>query len=167
MSARLQPSPGPATLRPMQVADLDTVMVVETGAYPFPWTRGNFIDSLAAGYHALVLEDPRQGVVGYFVAMAGVGEMHLLNVTVAADRQRQGLGGVLLDALEDLCRRLALEMLWLEVRESNAGARALYRRRGFAEVGRRRGYYPAPHSKREDAIVMSLRVLPEAAGAVD
>lgn len=156
-----------ATLRPMQVRDLDAVMAVEAGAYSFPWTRGNFIDSLAAGYHAWVLDHPAHGLLGYFVAMAGVGEMHLLNVTVAPAVQRQGHGGALLDALEALCRELALPMLWLEVREGNAGARALYRRRGFAEVGRRRGYYPAPQSKREDAIVMSLRVLPEAAGAVD
>lgn len=166
MSARLAPG-APAALRPMTVQDLDTVMAVETGAYSFPWTRGNFIDSLAAGYHAQVLDDPEEGVIGYFVAMAGVGEMHLLNLTVAPACQRRGHGAALLEALVALCRELELLMLWLEVRESNHGARALYRRRGFDEVGRRRGYYPAPHSKREDAVVMSLRVLPEATGAVD
>ncbi len=154
-------------LRPMTVQDLDAVMTIEAGAYSFPWTRGNFIDSLAAGYHAQLLDDPAEGPIGYFIAMAGVGEMHLLNITVAPACQRRGHGAALLDALAALCRELELPMLWLEVRESNHGARALYRRRGFDEVGRRRGYYPAPQSKREDAIVMSLRVPPEAPGALD
>jgi [ribosomal protein S18]-alanine N-acetyltransferase len=156
-----------ATLRPMTVADLDAVMAVESSAYSFPWTRGNFIDSLAAGYLALVLASREDGIVGYLVAMRGVDEMHLLNVTVAPAWQRRGLGHELLDALVAHCRAEALSMLWLEVRQSNERARALYARRGFTEVGLRRGYYPAPLSKREDAVVMSLRVLPEAGRAVE
>ncbi len=164
MSALARPG---AALRAMTVADLDAVMAVEAGAYSFPWTRGNFIDSLAAGYLALVLASPQDGIVGYLVAMAGVDEMHLLNLTVAPGWQRRGLARELLDALEAHCRAAGLSMLWLEVRQSNERARALYARRGFAEVGLRRGYYPAPMSKREDAVVMSLRVQPEAGDAVE
>ena len=164
MSALAMPG---AALRAMTVADLDAVMAVEAGAYSFPWTRGNFIDSLAAGYLALVLASPQDGIVGYLVAMAGVDEMHLLNLTVAPGWQRRGLARELLDALEARCRADGLSMLWLEVRQSNERARALYARRGFAEVGLRRGYYPAPLSKREDAVVMSLRVQPEAGDAVE
>lgn len=163
MNAQLSPA---LALRPMELRDLDAVMAIEQGSYAFPWTRGNFIDSLAAGYHARVLAGA-DGLAGYLVAMTGVDEMHLLNITVAAAWQGRGLAQRMLDVLEADARALALPMLWLEVRESNHRARALYRRRGFAEVGLRRGYYPAAFSKREDAIVMSARLLPENNDAVD
>ena len=140
----------------MQYGDLDRVLAVERAAYSFPWTRGNFIDSLAAGYLSEMLVDDRAGLVGYYVAMAGVGEMHLLNLTVAPVHQRRGHSRTVLDALERRCRERSLATLWLEVRASNARARQVYARRGFAEVGLRRGYYPAGKSQREDAIVMSL-----------
>ena len=142
----------------MTTLDLDPVVAVERSAYAFPWTRGNFVDSLAAGYLAEVLAGRAAGVVGYFVAMAGVDEMHLLNLTVAPAWQGRGLGQLLLDAVGRRCRDAGLATLWLEVRAGNERARELYRRRGFAEVGLRRGYYPAPQSTREDAVVMSAPV---------
>ena len=153
MNALLQPE---AALRPMGVGDLDAVMAVEHGAYRFPWTRGNFIDSLAAGYFAEVLLHDTAGLVGYYVAMTGVDEMHLLNLTVAPAMQRRGHSHTLLDALERRCREQRVATLWLEVRAGNHHARQVYARRGFAEAGLRRGYYPAGHGQREDAIVMSL-----------
>ena len=71
-------------LLPMLAADLDAVMAIEVGVYAFPWTRGNFIDSLAAGYTAQVLRRASDHtLIGYCVAMAGADEMHLLNITVA------------------------------------------------------------------------------------
>jgi ribosomal-protein-alanine N-acetyltransferase len=140
----------------MHYGDLDQVLALERAAYSFPWTRGNFVDSLAAGYLAEMLLDDRAGLVGYYVAMAGVDELHLLNLTVAPAQQRRGHARSLLDALERRCRERHLATLWLEVRASNARARQVYARRGFAEVGLRRGYYPAGKATREDAIVMSL-----------
>ena len=155
------PQPG-AALRTMHSADLDAVMAIESRVYVFPWSRGNFIDSLAAGYPTHVLMAPDGVLVGYFVAMRGVGEMHLLNITVAPEWQRRGLALQMLDALERVCRDEALPLLWLEVRVSNVRARAIYYRRGYVEVGLRRGYYPAPQGQREDAVVMraALQVLP-------
>jgi ribosomal-protein-alanine N-acetyltransferase len=153
MSAQLQPH---LPLRPMQHADLDAVMSIERSAYSFPWTRGNFIDSLAAGYLAEVLVVQGAGLVGYYVAMQGVEEMHLLNLTVAPAHQRRGHSRTLLDALQRHGLERHLHTLWLEVRLSNQHARRVYAQRGFAEVGLRRGYYPASHAQREDAIVMSL-----------
>jgi ribosomal-protein-alanine N-acetyltransferase len=141
----------------MALTDLDAVVSVERSAYSFPWSRGNFVDSLEAGYFAEVLADPAGPVLGYFVAMAGVDEMHLLNITVDPRHQGQGHGSALLLAVRRLATELRLGSLWLEVRASNIRARALYRRRGFAEVGLRKGYYPAP-VRREDAVVMSLAI---------
>jgi ribosomal-protein-alanine N-acetyltransferase len=154
VSAQLQPR---LTRRAMTVRDLDTVLAVEAGAYSHPWTRGNFIDSLASGYLAEVVAGDEAGVVAYFVAMRGVDELHLLNITVAAPWQGQGHGSALLRAVQGHAAALGLGALWLEVRQSNQRARALYRRRGFAEVGLRKGYYPAV-AQREDAVVMSLLV---------
>lgn len=141
----------------MLASDLVGVVDVEVRAYSHPWSRGNFIDSLAAGYVAELLESSVAGVVGYFVAMPGVDELHLLNITVAPAWQGRGHGSALLDVVQARAIERGLGTLWLEVRESNHRARALYRRRGFAEVGQRRGYYPAA-SGREDAVVMSQKL---------
>lgn len=157
------PPVGPPRLQPLTLADLDAVVAVEVQAYSFPWTRGNFIDSLAAGYLAERLLGPHEELLGYFVAMSGVDELHLLNLTVAPAHQRQGHAATLLDVLEQRCRQLHLPMLWLEVRASNARARHVYQQRGFAQVGLRRNYYPGPRGAREDAVVMNLAV-PGAAG---
>lgn len=157
MSAQLAPR---CVLRPMGVADLDAVASTEDSAYSHPWTRGNFIDSLAAGYHAQVLEEPGVALVGYFVAMAGADEMHLLNITVAPAWQERGHGGLLLETVRKLTVQAGFASLWLEVRESNQRARDIYLRRGFAVVGRRRDYYPA-RPGREDALVMSLALSTE------
>lgn len=138
----------------MAARDLDQVLAVENSAYAFPWTRGNFIDSLAAGYAAEMLLDAAHALIGYYVAMPGVGEMHLLNLTVAPAHQRRGHAVVLLDALDMHCRRCGIDQLWLEVRVSNSRARRVYERRGFVPVGLRRGYYPAGPALREDAVVM-------------
>lgn len=152
---------GVAAIRPMTVASLDGVLELENEVYPFPWTRGNFVDSLVAGYTAWTLNQVDGVLVGYCVAMAGLDEMHLLNITVAPAARRRGHARRLLGELVQQCRLRRASRLWLEVRESNAEARDVYRRLGFAAVGRRKGYYPAPEGRREDAIVMSLDVAAE------
>ena len=73
----------------MTASDVERVQTVEALAYSFPWTRGNFIDSLAAGYLAEVLECEGE-LLAYFVAMPGVDELHLLNISVAPAHQGQG-----------------------------------------------------------------------------
>ena len=154
---------------PMTPADLDQVLALERSVYPHPWTRGNFTDSLDAGYHAWVLRGgagsgngadnaagtpPGNQLAGYFLLMAALDEVHLLNVSVAARWQRQGLGHYLLDKVAACARGLGAESVLLEVRPSNLRALHVYRRYGFADIGRRKGYYPAHDGQREDAIVM-------------
>lgn len=139
----------------MTVADLPRVLAVEVMAYGHPWSHGNFIDALAAGYQAELKLDEAGAIVGYWLVMPGFDESHLLNLTVAPARQRQGHGRAMLDGLVARCRERGDRMLWLEVRAGNAAAAALYRRSGFVEVNRRRGYYPAG-TQREDAVVMCL-----------
>lgn len=149
MSAQLDILP---LYRRMTARDLDAVMAIEGGVYTHPWTRGNFLDSITAGHHCWVA-DVRGTVVGYSVAAIAAGDAHLLNLSIAADWQGRGLGAELLRFMMKLARDYAAARVFLEVRPSNTAARALYRRAGFREIGRRRGYYPAQH-EREDAIVL-------------
>ena len=141
---------------PMTLHDLEAIMAIERAVYPFPWTVGNFRDSLAAGHDAQVLRAPDGAVRAYSVAMAGVDETHLLNLAVAEEVQGQGLARSLLDAMVVDARLRGHAKVWLEVRLGNERAHGVYLRYGFVEVGRRRGYYPAGAGQREDARVMQL-----------
>lgn len=151
MSALLKPA---IELRPMTEADLPAVMNIETAIYAFPWTPGNFRDSLASGYGCWIClrEDE---LIGYAVLMHAAGEAHLLNLSIAADWQRQGCGSRLLQRVCELARAQGARLLFLEVRPSNAAALRLYERHGFQRTGLRRDYYPA-HAGREDALIFSL-----------
>jgi [ribosomal protein S18]-alanine N-acetyltransferase len=145
-------------LQPIQAGSLDEVLAIESAAYAFPWSRGNFIDSLSAGYWAQRLIGPSSQLLGYVVAMHGVHEMHLLNLTVAPAHEHAGHARFMLDALVGQAAQQRAEHLWLEVRVSNLRGCALYRRYGFREIGLRKGYYPAAQGQREDALVMSLPI---------
>jgi ribosomal-protein-alanine N-acetyltransferase len=92
----------------------------------------------------------------YVVAMAGVQEAHLLNITVARAHQGQGHGGRLWQHLCAWAPRIGAERMWLEVRRSNTTAHAIYTHWGFETVGERKNYYPAGRGQREDAVVMGL-----------
>jgi len=146
-----------AQFEPLTEARLDEVVAIERLAYDHPWTVGNFSDSLRSGYEAQLL---RAGdvVIGYFVAMRGVDEVHLLNITVAPAYQGQGWGRVMLEALAIWARGQGAQWLWLEVRVSNVRAMRIYEHHGYRRVGERKGYYPARYGHREDAVVMSLKL---------
>ena len=144
-----------AWFEPMTEGALDLVLRVEREAYEFPWTRGNFTDSMKAGHQAQLLR-AGDALLGYFVAMKGFEEIHLLNLTVAPSHQRQGWARVMLDALAIWSRGQGAEWLWLEVRPSNLRAIGVYERYGFRSVGERKDYYPAANGARERAVVMSL-----------
>ena len=146
-----------ARFEPLTEARLDQVIAIEDLAYEHPWTRGNFIDSLRSGYQAQLL-GAGGTVLGYFIAMKGVDEVHLLNLTVAPAYQGQGWGRVLLDGLALWSRSQGAQWLWLEVRASNERAQRIYERHGYRRVGERKGYYPAAGRQREDAVVMSLKL---------
>lgn len=157
MNAVVVKPPLEAEFEPMTEARLEAVLAIERQAYEHPWTLGNFMDSLRAGYQAQLLAAGGT-VIGYFVAMRGVDEVHLLNLTVEPALQGQGWGRVMLEALALWARGQGAQWLWLEVRTSNRRAQHLYERQGFRRVGERKGYYPAGAGRREDAIVMSLKL---------
>lgn len=140
--------------RPMEEADLPWVAAQDAELYPFPWSEGNFADSIIAGYACWVMLDGAERV-GYGVLMMVIDEAHILNISVVASRQRGGLGRRLLGHLADVARAGGARRLLLEVRPSNTPALALYEWAGFQTIGRRKGYYPAVGG-REDGLVMSL-----------
>ncbi|MCW8206871.1 ribosomal-protein-alanine N-acetyltransferase [Verminephrobacter aporrectodeae subsp. tuberculatae] len=140
-------------LEALTLARLDAVLAVEQRAYSHPWTRGNFTDALACDYQTQVLMAGEQ-MLGYFVAMMGVDEVHLLNITVVPEFQRQGWARMMLDALTLWARGRNARWIWLEVRVSNLRAQHVYQAYGFRRVGERKHYYPAAQGQREDALLM-------------
>ena len=151
MSAVLKAEP---RLEPMRAADLAEVLEIESAVYSHPWSRGNFADSLRAGYQCWTWRCGAE-LIGYFVLLIAAGEGHLLNLSIAEAQQRRGHGSTLLTEIMRMSRARGADKVFLEVRPSNEGAKALYRRFGFRQVAVRAGYYPG-HSGREDALVFSI-----------
>jgi ribosomal-protein-alanine acetyltransferase len=150
MSAVLKQTP---QLAPMGEADLDAVLAIEQAVYTHPWTRGNFADSLRAGYQCSTWRLGGE-LVGYFVLLAAAGEGHLLNLSIVPGRQRRGYGAALLREAMRVARENGARNIFLEVRPSNLAGKALYEGFGFKKIALRRGYYPALGG-REDALVLS------------
>jgi len=150
MSAVLKQAP---QLAPMHEADLDAVLAIEQAVYTHPWTRGNFADSLRAGYRCCTWRLGGE-LVGYFVLLCAAGEAHLLNLSIAEARQRRGHGAALLREAMRVARESGARTIFLEVRPSNLAGKALYERFGFRKIALRRGYYPSRQG-REDALVLS------------
>ena len=136
----------------MSPADLDRVVQIESAIYEYPWTRGNFRDSMQAGYSCWAMVE-QGALIGYAIVMFALDEAHLLNISIDGSRQREGLGSQLLEHILRVACRGGAKHLLLEVRPSNLAAQALYRRYGFERIGTRRGYYPA-RDGREDALVL-------------
>jgi ribosomal-protein-alanine N-acetyltransferase len=151
MSAVLKPA---LVLAAMREQDLAEVMAIESALYTHPWTRGNFADSLHAGYECCTYRLNGE-LIGYFVVLAAAGEAHLLNLSIAEPHQRRGYGTALLNEATAVARKLGAKNVFLEVRPSNREAQRLYYRYGFRKIAVRRDYYPARHG-REDALVLSL-----------
>ena len=139
-------------LRPMALADLPAVLAVERAAYFSPWAESHFRDSLRQDHECWILVADG-AFVGHGILSAAAHEGELLNLCIAPEAQGQGLGTRLLSYLLDRARARACDEVFLEVRDSNGAARRLYRRAGFQEIGRRRGYYPGPDGA-EDARVL-------------
>ncbi len=145
------------TLRDMDYGDIEAVMRIEQSIYPYPWTTGNFIDSLDSGYASMVAELDGT-LIGYAVLMPSVDEAHLLTIGIATEHQRKGLGEDVLGRMMAMAHDSGINRIILEVRPSNTPALALYRKCGFQQIGLRRGYYPADNNTREDAIVMACNL---------
>ena len=152
-------------LLPMAVRDLDEVIEIESLSPESTWTKGNFVDSLNAGYWAYCLrrlaedDDERDELVAYCVLLPAVNELELLNITVHQDYRKKGYAQKVLQVMEDLALSRSMENIFLEVRFSNQPAKNLYQKLGYVEVGVRKDYYPLISGGREDAIVMKKHLV--------
>ncbi|HET7730517.1 MAG TPA: ribosomal protein S18-alanine N-acetyltransferase [Usitatibacter sp.] len=140
--------------RRMRTADLIEVARLEKSLYDFPWSLGNFRDSLTAGYDCWTVTHG-DSVIGYAVLMIALEEAHLLNFAVSSEWQNQGIGRGFLAHLVQVASQAGCQIIYLEVRPSNLPARHLYRKAGFQQIAIRPEYYPA-HAGREDALFLGL-----------
>ena len=149
-------APAGVRVRRMAAADVKVVAGIEADAFSSPWSAETFASLLERpGLELLVLEDEREGVIGYAVLWCILDQGELANVAITPRLRGRGLGTHLLSRVLDVARERRIETLFLEVRASNEKALHLYRRFGFADVGRRKGYYERP---REDALIMAARL---------
>jgi len=140
--------------RRMRMADLSEVARLEKALYAFPWSLGNFRDSISAGYDCWSVAHVER-VIGYAVLLIALDEAHLLNIAIAPEWQNQGLGRAFLDHMIEVARGAGCQIIYLEVRPSNVVARHLYRKMGFQQIAIRPDYYPAT-AGREDALFLGL-----------
>ena len=147
----------PAEFFPMNERDLDAVAALEAGLQVFPWSRGNFADSLESGYSVWVLRLGGE-LIGFSVVMLVIDEAHLLNIGVSKRYQGQGYGARLLRHAMECARLGGAAKLFLEVRPSNERAVELYRHFGFRQIGTRKGYYPDV-TGREDALIFDKELV--------
>ncbi len=119
------------------------VSEIERKCFSDPWSYASLEYEAEAGRILCAYEN---GVCGYIVSWSVLGECEIANIAVAPEYRRQGIAGMLLDFV----MRESGMQYFLEAREGNAAARALYEKHGFSEYGRRKNYYKYPT---EDAIL--------------
>ncbi len=156
--ASVTPRGSGVVVRAASAADLDAIHAIEVASFADPWTRRSFASLLSEpAVYFRVATGTGGRVVGYVVAWCVVDEAEIANVAVAPAARGTGVGAALLDAALAHASGAGCLHAFLEVRESNAAARALYAARGFGAVGRRRAYYRHPV---EDALVLRCALPP-------
>lgn len=159
-------------LRPMLEKDIAGALIIEQTVQDYPWTRGNFKDSLRSAYPSWVIEhqathdvgtdkDGDNRIVGFAIQMLAPDVAHVLLIAVEPSMQGEGLGTLLLKTLEKNALAHGLDKQILEVRHSNDQAQSFYLRHRYAVIGKRKGYYREVGGASEDAIVLEKQLSPE------
>ena len=139
---------------PMTADHLDQVAEIEQICFSDPWSRRMLSEHLENECTATLVALSENGtVLGYAGLLVVLDEGYITNVAVRPEYRRQGIAGELLAVFHRFAEGNKMAFLTLEVRDSNASARALYTKHGFKEVGVRKNYYDHP---KEDAIIMTL-----------
>lgn len=149
----------PCRIRSAHPADARAVAVLELRCFNDPWTANSFREAFSPGWNFGLILERGTDLLGYLVGRAVAGSGEILNVAVAPEERRQGFARQLLEAGFTALAARGAEEVYLEVRESNHEARALYATMGFTQMGVRRGYYRAPV---EDALVLRKGLVPVA-----
>ncbi len=145
----------PYRIRSAVPADATGLVGVERRAFSDPWSEASFREALVSPWTFGLVADAGRRTAGYLIAREVAGSGEVLNLAVAPEFRRRGIGGALLDAGLAALRRRKVDEVFLEVRESNISAQALYLGHGFRPVGQRAAYYRNPP---EDALVLRLEL---------
>jgi ribosomal-protein-alanine N-acetyltransferase len=145
----------PYRIRPAVLADAPSLVAIERRCFGDPWSEASFREALGSAWNFVLVAQTSRGVAGYLVGREAGGIGEVLNLAVAPEFRRRGMGEALLEAGLAAFRRSRVDEVFLEVRESNTSARALYARYGFRPVGQRSAYYRNP---KEDALVLRLEL---------
>jgi len=145
-------------IRRMRQEDLPEVLAIEGENYKFPWSEGIFTDCLKSVNYTCLICEEMDVIVGFSIVSIMAGEAHIMNICVAPSVHKQGVGSKLLEHMIVLATKKA-ETIFLEVRPSNKAAISLYEKRGFNEIGVRKGYYPAENGYKEDAVMFALELI--------
>ncbi len=152
----------PHTPRPIAAEDVGAVAALEREIFGDPWSRRSFEEMLDLPHiGGFVVEDRAGSLAGYALCSSAGDEGEILNIAVASAHRRKGCGLLLLEACLDWLAERGADSVYLEVRESNAAAIAMYAERGFRTTGVRPKYYRKPT---EDAVTMALALGRSAAG---
>lgn len=138
-------------IRRATTADVPAIHRIERASFGDPWSAESFAGMLTHQQVRATVAERAGTLAGYCIAWVVGDEAELANLAVDPAARRGGIGAALLDDLLAAVDAGGGATMYLEVRESNAAAQALYRSRGFVAAGRRKGYYRRPH---EDAVVM-------------
>jgi len=139
-------------LRPALIADVKAMAAIELVAFSDPWPASSFAEMLPMAHSRMVVAvDAQEVLVGYCILLSAADEGEIANIAVRPTERGRGIGAMLLDDALAAAARMGVTQLFLEVRTSNAAARALYASRSFVSVGRRTAYYSDPT---EDALVL-------------
>jgi ribosomal-protein-alanine N-acetyltransferase len=140
-------------IRSAALADAAALVAIERRCFSDPWSEPRFREALGSEWTFGLVAEAGRGVSGYLIGREAAGSGEVLNLAVAPEFRRRGIGGALLEAGLAAFRRRRASEVFLEVRESNRSAQALYLERGFRPVGQRAAYYRNPN---EDALVLRL-----------
>jgi ribosomal-protein-alanine N-acetyltransferase len=146
---------GPYRIRSAVPADAAGLVAIERRAFSDPWSETSFREALTAPWTFGLVAEMGRGTAGYLIGREVAGTGEVLNLAVAPEFRRRGIGGALLEAGLSALRRRKVDEVFLEVRESNLEAQALYIGYGFRPVGQRAAYYRNP---KEDALVLRLEL---------
>lgn len=135
----------------MTTEDISQVAAIEAASFSMPWSQQAFAESLAMPEAIFLTAETDDVVVGYIGCYLTAGEGEITNVAVAPTYRRRGIAETLLKEMLDELAKKEASQVFLEVREYNEAAIALYEKCGFARIGMRKNFYEKP---REDAVIM-------------
>lgn len=139
-------------IREMTSDDIGSVVDIDTTSFSMKWSGAEFENELSKDFARYFVAVENDEVIGFAGEWCVCGTADIEKIAVASEKRRSGAGSALLCSLIDGARQSGCNEVMLEVRAGNTAARNMYEKHGFAEIGRRKGYY----DNGEDAVIMRL-----------